>query len=85
LSDVMLQGLPLLATGIGAIPERVNGRPLTWLVEPDEASPEGIVAWLERLQLDCLTTPPRWLPVNHLPTPKRDFYEREYLLPLVAS
>ena len=85
LSDVMLQGLPVLATGIGAIPERVEGRPLTWLVEPDEASPEGIVAWLERLQLDCLTTPPRWLPVNHLPALKRNFYEREYLLPFLAS
>jgi glycosyltransferase involved in cell wall biosynthesis len=85
LSDVMLQGLPLLATGIGAIPERVEGRPLTWLVEPDEASPEGIVLWLERLQRDCLTTPPRWLPVNHLPAAKGSFYEREYLLPFVAS
>ena len=85
LSDVMLQGLPVLATGIGAIPERVEGRPLTWLVEPDEASPEGIVAWLERLQMDCLTTPARWLPVNHLPAPKRNFYEREYLLPFIAS
>jgi len=85
LSDVMLQGLPVLATGIGAIPERVEGRPLTWLVEPDEASPEGIVDWLERLQLDRLTTPPRWLPVNHLPSPKKHFYEREYLLPIVAN
>jgi glycosyltransferase involved in cell wall biosynthesis len=85
LSDVMLQGLPVLATAIGAIPERVEGRPLTWLVEPDEASPEGIVAWLERLQRDCLTTPPRWLPVNHLPASKRNFYEREYLLPLLGE
>ena len=85
LSDVMLQGLPVLATGIGAIPERLEGRPLTWLVEPDEASPEAMVAWLERLQRDCLTTPPRWLPVNHLPAPTRNFYEREYLQPFVAT
>ena len=41
--------------------------------------------WLERLQRDCLTTPPRWLPVNHLPAPKKHFYETEYLLPLTAS
>lgn len=81
----VLQVLPVLATGIGAIPERLQGRPLTWLVEFDEASPETFVDWLERLQRDCLTTSPRWLRVNHLPALTRNFYEQEYLLPLVAS
>ena len=70
--------LPVLATGIGAIPERLQGRPLTWLVEFDEASPETFVDWLERLQRDCLTTSPRWLRVNHLPALTRNFYEQEY-------
>ena len=30
LSDAMLQGLPILVTGLGAIPERLEGRPATW-------------------------------------------------------
>ena len=36
-------GLPIVATRIGAFPERLEGRPLTWLVDP-EVSPER---WLE--------------------------------------
>ena len=43
LSDAMLQGLPILATGIGAVPERVRGRPSTWLLTPAEATVDGFV------------------------------------------
>jgi hypothetical protein len=82
LSEVMLQGLPVLATGLGAIPERLEGRRSTWLVTPDEASPHELTEWLERLQDERLTTSPRWLPTNHLPPLTPYFYEREYLRPL---
>ncbi len=34
-------GLPIVATRIGAFPERLEGRPLTWLVDP-EASSRGL-------------------------------------------
>ncbi|NMJ41499.1 glycosyltransferase [Roseomonas sp. JC162] len=79
LSDCMLQGLPILATGIGAIPERVEGRPATWLLPPEESRPETVVAWFERLMADRLQTPPRWLPTTHLPPLVPAFYETRYL------
>jgi hypothetical protein len=85
LSEVMLQGLPVLATGIGAIIERLEGRPRSWVMSPAEASPDGVVDWLERLQREGLATPPRWLGTSHLPPQTIGFYERDYLRPLVAS
>ena len=35
LSAALAAGLPIVAARIGAFPERLAGRPLTWLVEPD--------------------------------------------------
>ena len=43
LSAAIDAGLPIVATRIGAFPERLEGRPLTWLVDP-EASPEEWLA-----------------------------------------
>lgn len=82
LSEVMSLGLPLLATGIGAVPERVEGRPATWLLPFEEAGPEGFFRWLERLSGERLSTPPRWLPTSHLPPLVPEFYQRDYLAPL---
>ncbi len=82
LSDAMLQGLPVLATGIGAVVERLEGRPSTWLLPPEEADVDGFVEWLVRLRRDRLTTPPRWLPTAHLPPLADRFYEQDYLRPL---
>jgi len=79
LSDCMAAGLPILATGVGAVPERVAGRDATWLVPPAEASPETILSWLERLKREGMKTPPRWLPTDHLPPLRRGFYDAEYL------
>ena len=42
LSAGLAAGLPIVASAIGAFPERLAGRPLTWLVDP--AAPPG--AWL---------------------------------------
>ncbi|HEX4572238.1 MAG TPA: glycosyltransferase [Dongiaceae bacterium] len=85
LSDAMLQGLPILATGIGAVTERMAARPGSWLLSPEEATVEGFAAWLARLQNERLATPPRWLPTEHLPPLAEGFYERDYLRPLFHS
>jgi glycosyltransferase involved in cell wall biosynthesis len=82
LSEVMSLALPLVATGIGAVPERVEGRPLTWLLPFEAASPEGFFRWFERLASERLSTPPSWMPTSHLPPLVPEFYERDYLAPL---
>jgi glycosyltransferase involved in cell wall biosynthesis len=82
LSEVMGLRLPLLATGIGAVPERVEGRSYTWLLPFEEATPEGFLGWLENLARERLVIPPHWLPTGHLPPLAADFYERDYLAPL---
>lgn len=47
LSDAMLLGLPIVARGMGAYPERLKGRPHTCVVRPDED--HDAEAWLRRL------------------------------------
>ena len=47
LSAVLASGLPVVATNIGAFPERLEGRPWTWLVQPDRASDEIVAHFLE--------------------------------------
>jgi GT2 family glycosyltransferase/glycosyltransferase involved in cell wall biosynthesis len=85
LSELMSLGLPLLATGIGAVPERVEGRPVTWLVPFDQATAEAFVEWFERLLREQLSTPAVWMPTGHLPPLVPDFYDREYLAPLAGE
>ena len=46
LSEAMRCGLPILASELGSLPERLGGRPLSW-VFPWDAAPE---AWLARLR-----------------------------------
>jgi GT2 family glycosyltransferase/glycosyltransferase involved in cell wall biosynthesis len=82
LSEAMALGLPVLATGIGAVPERVEGRPATWLLPLDQASPQNFFRWFERLARERLATPPQWMPTRHLPPLVPNFYERDYLAPL---
>ncbi len=82
LSEVMAMGLPVLATGIGAVPERVEGRAATWLLPFEEATPERFFRCFEQLFRDRLSTPPRWMPTAHLPPLVPDFYEGHYLAPL---
>jgi glycosyltransferase involved in cell wall biosynthesis len=43
LSAAIAAGLPIVAADIGSYPERLAGRPLTWLVDP-RAPPEGWIA-----------------------------------------
>jgi glycosyltransferase involved in cell wall biosynthesis len=85
LSEAMLLGLPVLATAIGAVPERVEGRPATWLLPFEEAGPEGFLRWFEKLFNERLMTPPSWMPIDHLPPLASEFYERDYLAPLCGA
>ena len=47
LSDPMLLGLPILARGLGAYPERLAGRAYSWVVPA--TSDNSPSAWVERL------------------------------------
>jgi glycosyltransferase involved in cell wall biosynthesis len=85
LSDVMSLGLPVLASAIGAVPERVVGRQSTWLVPVDGADANSHFRWLERLYHDRLQTPASCLPVDHLPRVVERFYPEAYLDPLLKS
>ena len=81
LSDAMSFGLPVLASGIGAVPERVIGRQSTWLVRFDGADADTHFQWIERLYRERMQTPPLWLPIDHLPRVVEKFYPDTYLEP----
>ena len=83
-SDVMLQGMPILASAIGALPERLEGREATWLVEPPLEA-DAHEAWLRRLCDERLETPPHWVATDDLPPLEPRFYQERYLEPLLAS
>lgn len=83
-SQAMLQGLPILASGIGALPERLEGRASTWLVDP-AGDADRHYDWLRRLQEQRLSTPPHWMPTDQLPPLRDRFYENEYLAPLLMT
>jgi GT2 family glycosyltransferase/glycosyltransferase involved in cell wall biosynthesis len=78
LSECLLQGLPVLTTKVGAIPERLMDRPATWLLEP-KASAEQHYAMLKTLRSERLSTPSTSLPARSLPPIHRGFYRNAYL------
>ena len=68
-------GLPIVATQIGAFPERLEGRPLTWLVDP-EASPEEWLAVFAKVRgaLTSQRKPPAGRPRQAVADYYRDHY-----------
>jgi GT2 family glycosyltransferase/glycosyltransferase involved in cell wall biosynthesis len=79
LSAAIEAGLPIVATRIGAFPERLNGRPLTWLIDP-EAS---VVEWLaifEEVRVALRRKPEG----NKLRRGMADYYREHYLRSSVA-
>jgi glycosyltransferase involved in cell wall biosynthesis len=80
LSAAIDAGLPIVATRIGAFPERLAGRPLTWLVEP-EASTEQ---WLETFAAvrAKLARGGKLPAIARCPVP--DFYSENYVRPPIA-
>jgi GT2 family glycosyltransferase/glycosyltransferase involved in cell wall biosynthesis len=81
LSAAIAAGVPIVATRIGAFPERLAGRPFTWLVDPD-TSPAAWIALFGEI---------RTVLAKSAETPKpsrrpavKDFYAEDYLRPLLA-
>ncbi|HWA43197.1 MAG TPA: glycosyltransferase [Hypericibacter adhaerens] len=84
LTDALLNGLPILASDIGAIGERLEDRDHTWLL-PWHTSPADWVSFLDRLRRERLTPPAIGSRADRLPPLARQFYETEYLRPLLES
>ncbi len=78
LSAAIASGLPLVATRIGAFPERLAGRPLTWLAD-HATSPAEWVAVFNDIRTRLSAEPPTATPVPRQPVD--DFYAHEYLSP----
>ncbi len=70
-------GLPIVATRIGAFPERLADRRLTWLVEPD-AGPETWIETFEQVRATLRAPLAPLAPRPALP----DFYAEPYISPL---
>lgn len=85
LSDVLRLGLPVLATGIGAIPERLVGRPLTWLVPYAPSMAGTHFEWIEKLYRTNLECAPAWVNIDHLPAVDEDFFPEAYLAPILEG
>jgi GT2 family glycosyltransferase/glycosyltransferase involved in cell wall biosynthesis len=78
LSAAIDAGLPIVATRIGAFPERLEGRPLTWLVEP-EASTEDWLATFDKVRGELAR--PRKPQAGPPRRPVPDFYRDQYVRP----
>jgi glycosyltransferase involved in cell wall biosynthesis len=68
--------LPIVATRIGAFPERLTGRPLTWLIDPN-ASTEQWLATFNDVRNELLQQ--RKPAVEPMRQPVADFYADGYL------
>ncbi len=79
LSAALQAKLPIVATRIGAFPERLQGRPLTWLVDP-AATTEDWRAVFHKVRTALGHKAPK--PAARQPI--ADFYARDYADPLRA-
>jgi GT2 family glycosyltransferase/glycosyltransferase involved in cell wall biosynthesis len=76
LSAAIDAGLPIVATRIGAFPERLAGRALTWLVDPEASTEEWLAVFATvRGALTRLRKPP----AGTRRTPVADYYREDYL------
>jgi hypothetical protein len=82
LSDVMNQGLPVLASSIGAAPERLNGRRMSWLLPP-ETDAAGWISRIAGLLAGGLAEPANARLTASAPELRTDFYPKEYLSALL--
>lgn len=78
LSAAIASGLPIITSRLGAFPERLAGRPWTWLVDPGSpASP-----WLDAFADVREALVKRQSPINAVPRALSEpFYPDAYLLP----
>lgn len=75
LTAALAQGLPVVASRIGAFPERLEGRPLTWLVEPSVATAD----WLGVFETVRATLRKTSGAARGPRPPVPDFYATDYL------
>jgi GT2 family glycosyltransferase/glycosyltransferase involved in cell wall biosynthesis len=82
LSTAIASGLPIVATHIGAFPERLAGRPFTWLAERN-ASPAAWLALFQTIRSALMGAP------NAAASKPRvaveDFYASPYLRPVRSA
>ena len=82
LSAAIDAGLPIVATNIGAFPKRLEGRPLTWLVDPAASADEWIATFDKvRGELTRRRKPPAGKPRKPVP----EFYREHYIRPPAIS
>jgi GT2 family glycosyltransferase/glycosyltransferase involved in cell wall biosynthesis len=81
LSAAIASGLPIVATDIGAFPERLKGRPLTWLVPRNASIGEWRKVFLEVRTV--VSRRSRILPIPLQPGAD-DFYRDSYLVPRIT-
>ena len=79
LSAAIQARLPIVATRIGAFPERLEGRPLTWLADPACTTQDWLAVF--RGVRTALAQP---LPKPTARRPVADFYAHDYAAPLLA-
>lgn len=79
LSEAMAMGLPILARGIGAYPERLAGRAYTWVTPAEEHTTEFWVERMLALRDGGLALPADTAMPIGLPALVEDFYARCYL------
>jgi glycosyltransferase involved in cell wall biosynthesis len=78
LTTAIESGLPIVATRIGSFPERLTGRPNTWLVDYNATTQDWLAAFDDvRMRLRTRAPTPR-MP---RPTPVSAFYADQYLAP----
>jgi len=79
LSESMGLGLPILTRGLGAYPERLEGREFTWVVPTDvDATPDYWIDTMLSLKNAGLRSPAATPSVDHLAPVHESFYETEY-------
>jgi glycosyltransferase involved in cell wall biosynthesis len=78
LTTAIETGLPIVATRLGSFPERLAGRPNTWLVDYD-ATTQDWLAVFDQVQNRLRDPSPA--PRVPRPAPVSDFYDKGYLTP----
>lgn len=83
LSEMMEAGLPVAATRIGALPERLKNRPLSWILDM-ATTPEEWLDYFAELRNDFVNGRQFESPVVH-PEPDLPFAYRQHYLSFLAS
>nr|WP_294529364.1 glycosyltransferase [uncultured Rhodopila sp.] len=78
LTAAIESGRPIAATGIGSFPERLRGRPFTWL-DDHRTSPAGWIARFDAIRAALPAAPVTLATVQREAV--KDFYATEYLRP----